>query len=279
MNNTAKQDQPPIGIDLGTTYSAVAYLDETGRPTTVLNNVGEILTPTAVLFDGEDLVIGKEAAKCSVMSPELFAECFKRDMGASSFRQVINDVQIPPEILSGFVLQRLKNDTERKLGAVTEAVITVPAFFDEKRRRATQLAGELAGLKVLDIINEPTAAAIAYGYQQGFLTSNQGPSKAQRILVYDLGGGTFDVTILEISGDIFKALATDGDVRLGGKDFDERIVNHVAEEFAKEHGVDPRSDLEDCAALWLEAQQAKHATLGAESIYSPLYAQRNSHET
>ncbi|MEO2023980.1 MAG: Hsp70 family protein, partial [Pirellulaceae bacterium] len=253
-----KNDQPPIGIDLGTTYSAVAYMDETGRPTTVLNNVGEILTPTALLFDGEDLVIGKEASKCSVMQPKLFAECFKRDMGATAFRQQINGVDIPPEVLSGFVLQRLKEDTERKLGSIQEAVITVPAFFDEKRRRATQAAGALAGLSVLDIINEPTAAAIAYGYQQGFFSENA-EQATTRVLVYDLGGGTFDVTILEIDGDQFRALATDGDVRLGGKDFDERIVAHVADQFVKEHGVDPRSDAEDHAALWLEAQQAKHA--------------------
>jgi molecular chaperone DnaK len=226
---------------------------------TILDNVGEILTPTAVLFDGEDLVIGKEASKCSVMSPELFAECFKRDMGAVSFRQEINGIEIPPEVLSGFVLQRLKQDAERKLGPIQQAVITVPAFFDEKRRRATQLAGRMAGLEVLDIINEPTAGAIAYGYQQGFLNASQRQKPGQRILVYDLGGGTFDVTILEISGDKFRALATDGDVRLGGKDFDERIVSFIADRFVKEHGLDPRSDPEDYAGLWLEAQQAKHA--------------------
>ena len=259
MNESHNPVHPPVGIDLGTTYSAVAYVDETGRPMTILNNVGEILTPTAVLVDQEELVIGKEASKCSVMYPESFAECFKRDMGADTFRQQVQGLAIPPEILSGFVVERLKEDVERKLGPITEAVITVPAFFDEKRRRTTKLAGELAGLKVLDIINEPTAAAIAYGYKSGFLKRDQPQKEGERVLVYDLGGGTFDVTILEIAGDKFRALATDGDVRLGGKDFDERIVTYVADEFVKQHALDPRSSPEDLAALWLEAQQAKHA--------------------
>ena len=266
MSESGKRVQPPIGIDLGTTYSVVAYLDDAGRPTTVINNVGDNLTPTALLFDGDELVVGKEAAKGSVMSPDGFVECFKRDMGASRFRQNINDVEIPPEVLSGFVLQRLKEDAERRLGEIREAVITVPAFFDEKRRRATQAAGALAGFEVLDIINEPTAAALAYGYQSGFLTPGEVHSD-QRLLVYDLGGGTFDVTILDISGDRFCALATDGDVRLGGKDFDERIVSHVADQFLQKHGRDPRSDAADHAALWLEAQQAKHA-LSARQRYT-----------
>ena len=135
-------------------------------------------------------------------------------------------------MLSAFVLERLKEDAERRLGPIRQVVITVPAFFDETRRKATQDAGRLAGLEVLDIINEPTAAAVAFGYHRAVLGRRRRPGQAaERLLVYDLGGGTFDVTILEIDGTTFRTLATDGDVRLGGKDFDERLVNYVAEQF------------------------------------------------
>jgi molecular chaperone DnaK len=248
-----------IGIDLGTTYSCVAYLDSAGRPTTIQNNAGELLTPSAVMVDADDVIIGKEAIKASVFDPSAFAECFKRDMGRDTFRQQVRGLDVPPEVLSAFVLERLKKDAERQLGSVREVVITVPAFFDETRRKATQDAGRLAGLQVLDIINEPTAAAVAYGYQNGFFGPSAPSTQPIRVLVYDLGGGTFDVTILEIVGEQFRALATDGDVQLGGKDFDERIVSHLATKFAAQHGVDPRDDPQDIAQLWLDAQEAKHA--------------------
>ena len=267
--------QPPVGIDLGTTYSVLAYLDSTGRPITVPNELGDLLTPSAILCDGSEIVIGREAVKGSSLSPDLYAECFKRDMGDSSCRQRIRGMEVPPEVLSALVLQRLKTDAQQRLGPIRQAVITVPAFFDETRRKATQEAGRLAGLEVLDIINEPTAAALAFGDCQRFLSGRPAgaggptqvepgsPSEAaadrQRVLVYDLGGGTFDVTILEIEGTRFHALATDGDVRLGGKDFDERLVNHLAQTFADAHGVDPRSDAQDAAQLWTEAQEVKQA--------------------
>lgn len=249
---------PPVGIDLGTTYSAVAYVDHTGRPVCIPNDTGEILTPSAILFDGNDIVIGKEAVRCSVTDPEIFAECFKRDVGSEHYRKEIHGVSVPPEVLSGLILDRIKQDVNRQLGNLEEAVITVPAFFDERRRRATQEAARMAGIRVLDIINEPTAAALAYGFNQGLLRESATDQPA-KILVYDLGGGTFDVTILEVSGRHFRALATDGDVQLGGRDFDERIFDHLAEQFLESHGVDPRSDPEDCAQLWLDAQQTKHS--------------------
>jgi len=257
---TAGEEHPPVGIDLGTTYSVVAYLDTTGRPTTIANHAGDLLTPSALLVDDDEVIVGKEAAKSSVIAPESYAECFKRDMGGSNYHAKLRGLDVPPEVLSAFVLARLKEDAERRLGPITKVVITVPAFFDETRRRATQEAGRLADLEVLDIINEPTAAAVAYGYDRGFLNL-AGPRAAgrMRVLVYDLGGGTFDVTILQIDGNRFEALATDGDVRLGGKDFDERLVNHLAEKFVAAHGVDPRSDLADAAQLWIDAQEAKHA--------------------
>jgi molecular chaperone DnaK len=248
--------QPPIGIDLGTTFSVLAYLDATGRPTTVRNRSGDLLTPSSVLFEDDNVVVGKEACKNSLLAPDSYAEYFKRDMGMGHYRRRVRGQQVHPEVLSAFVLDRLKRDAETKLGPIHRAVITVPAFFDELRRKATQDAGRLAGLDVLDIINEPTAAALSFGFQQG-MAHGSGPPK--RILVYDLGGGTFDVTILEIQGNTFRTLATDGDVCLGGKEFDERLVNHLAEKFLAAHGVDPRSDSQDALQLWRDAEDAKHA--------------------
>jgi molecular chaperone DnaK len=263
--NSPPRPHPPIGIDLGTTYSAIAYLDETGRPTTLANSLGDLLTPSAVLVDQHEIVVGREAAKASAVEPLGYAECFKRDIGTAVYRRDVRGVQVPPEVLSAFILAQLKQDAEQRLGPLKQVVITVPAFFDEARRKATQDAGRLAGWEVLDIINEPTAAALAYGHQHGFLTSPSPPLPVSpspsplRVLVYDLGGGTFDVTILEIEGTQFRAIATDGDVQLGGKDFDERLVDYLAEEFIRQHGADPRSDPSDAAQLWLDAQEIKHS--------------------
>ncbi len=252
--------QPPIGIDLGTTFSVLAYVDATGRPLTVPNALGDLLTPSAVFFDDNDVIVGREARKSSVINPDVFAECFNRDMGIAVYRRKIRGFDVPPEVLSAFVLVRMKQDAEPRLGPIQKVVVTVPAFFDETRRRATQEAGRLAGLDVLDIINEPTAAAVAFGHQHGFLNLRAGGAeKPLRLLVYDLGGGTFDVTVLEITGTQFRALATDGDVQLGGRDFDERLVAHLAEQFQAAHGVDPRSDPQDAAQLWLDATEAKHS--------------------
>lgn len=259
---TQKVSKPvPVGIDLGTTYSLIAHLDPQGRPVSIPNGLGEVLTPSAVLFEDDEVVVGRQAVKASMLSPDRFADCFKRDMGRDAYHRPIRGQAVPPEVLSAFVLAQLKHDAERRTGPVQQAVITVPAFFDETRRKATQDAGRLAGLEVLDIINEPTAAALAYGYQQGLVQPDQdgfqgGP---RRVLVYDLGGGTFDVTILELDGLQFRALATDGDVRLGGRDFDERLVEHIAEQCRQIHGLDPRADPNDAIQLWLEIQDCKHA--------------------
>src|SRR5262249_27709107 len=176
----------------------------------------------------------------------------KRDMGSKVYHKKVNGELMPPEVLSSIILRSLKEDANRKLGSVRKAVITVPAYFDESRRRATVDAGRLAGLEVLDIINEPTAAAIAYGHQIGFLdpTGRAAGDKPLRVLVYDLGGGTFDVTIVEIKGTSFKALATDGDVALGGKDWDEWLVNAAAEDFIRHHREDPRTHPGTMQELW-----------------------------
>ncbi len=235
---------PPVGIDLGTTYSVIAYVDAQGRPCSLLNADGERLTPSVVLFGDDGTIVGKQAVQGSALEPGRTAVCVKRDMGAKFYRQQINGEFLPPEVISSCILRSLKADAERVLGPVSQAVITVPAYFDETRRRATIDAGKLAGLDVLDIINEPTAAAIAYGYQLGYLDASCQLVKGQRlrVLVFDLGGGTFDVTIVEIGKSEFRALATDGDVYLGGRDWDERLVNLAAERFRSQFREDPRQN-------------------------------------
>jgi molecular chaperone DnaK len=253
--------QPPIGIDLGTTYSLLAYLDETGRPVSFRNPLGELLTPSAVIVDEEEIVVGREAVKASAFAPENYAECFKRDMGRAVAQRPVRGLAVPPEVLSAFVLERLKHDAQQRLGPLEKAVITVPAYFDEICRKATQDAGRLAGWEVIDIINEPTAAALCCGFERGlFGLKGKPPSDTpERVLVYDLGGGTFDVTLLEIDGKTFRTIGTDGDVRLGGKDFDKCLLDHVAEKFQSVHRRDPRSDDRDLAQLWRDAQDLKHA--------------------
>ena len=250
---------PAIGIDLGTTYSVVAHVDNHGRPTSIPNAVGEIITPSVVLVDDTGPIVGKEAVMAAAMEPEKIADCAKRDMGSRFYRRKVNGEFLPPEVISSLILRALKADAERKLGPIRNAVITVPAYFDEARRQATVDAGKLAGLHVLDILNEPTAAAIAYGYQLGFLDplGHSTSDKPLRVLVYDLGGGTFDVTIVEIQGNSFKALATDGDNALGGKDWDEVIVKYAAEQFIAQHREDPRDNPSSFQELWLNAETAK----------------------
>ena len=254
--------EPILGIDLGTTFSVAAHLDENGQPVTLVNAEGDRSTPSMVLFDGDDVIVGKEALKAFATEAERVAECAKRDMGNRVFHKPIEGKQYPPEVIGAFVLNKLRVDAAAQIGPVSKAVITVPAYFDEVRRKATQDAGYMAGFEVLDIINEPTAAAVAFGVESGFL-SRQGEARTpQRIVVYDLGGGTFDVTVMEIRGNRYATLATDGDVRLGGFDWDQRLVDLVAEHFIRQFQVDPREDPRTAGKLWRECEDAKR-TLSA----------------
>ncbi len=260
----AELNAPAVGIDLGTTYSAVAYVDPAGRPTTIVNTEGDLITPSVVLFDGATAIVGKEAVKALATDAEHVAECAKRDLGERVFHKVLQGRQYPPEAIQALILNKIKHDARRQLGEFTKVVVTVPAYFDEVRRKATQDAGYMAGLDVLDIINEPTAAAVAFGFQQGFLNTKGEAVKPQKVLVYDLGGGTFDVTVMEIIGTSFTALATDGDVRLGGRDWDQRVMDFVSEAFMAQHGADPRTDANAAGRLWRECEDAKR-TLTARS--------------
>ncbi len=251
-----------VGIDLGTTFSAVAKLDDLGRPQTLINAEGDKLTPSVLLFEGTNVVIGKEAVKAMGTDWEMIAECPKRDLGHRMFHKVLGGRQYPPEALEAWILNKLREDTRKQIGDFEKVVVTVPAYFDEVRRKCTQDAGYIAGFDVMDIINEPTSAAIAFGFQQGFLSSDGNSGPLQRILVYDLGGGTFDVTVMEIDGNEYRALATDGDVQLGGRDWDQRLVDYVTEAFIRQHGLDPREDANTHGLLWRECEDAKR-TLSA----------------
>jgi molecular chaperone DnaK len=258
----SKSPRKAVGIDLGTTYSAVAHLDDTGRPVTLVNAEGDLVTPSAVLFEGSNVVVGKEALKALATEADQVAQCAKRDLGHRAYHKTLEGRQYPPEAIQAWILHKLKVDAQRQIGDFKQVVITVPAYFDEVRRKATQDAGQIAGLEVLDIINEPTAAAVAFGYQHGFMSADGAGQRQQRILVYDLGGGTFDVTVMEIGSREFTALATDGDVLLGGQDWDQRLVDFVAEEFIRTHGLDPREDACTAGRLWRECEDAKR-TLSA----------------
>jgi molecular chaperone DnaK len=259
-----KKTDPAVGIDLGTTFSVIARLDENGQPTTLVNAEGERVTPSVVLFDGDDVVVGREALKAIATEAEHVAECSKREVGHRVFHKAFDGKQYPPEVIEAWILNKLRSDAAAQIGPFERVVITVPAYFDEVRRKATQDAGYMAGFQVLDIINEPTAAAVAFGYLKGYLNLEGQEQPPSRILVYDLGGGTFDVTVMEIRGSQYAALATDGDVQLGGYDWDQRLVDLVAEGFIRLHQVDPREDPTTAGRLWRECEDAKR-TLSARS--------------
>ncbi len=257
-------NHPAVGIDLGTTYSVVAVLDEHGRPQSLPNAEAEKTTPSTLLFDGTDVIVGKEAVKAMATDMDKIADAPKRDLGRRMYHKVIGGRQYPPETLEAWILNKIRVDAGRHIGDVRKVVITVPAYFDEVRRKCTQDAGHMAGFEVMDIINEPTAAAVAFGFQSGYLDVDARGSELQRILVYDLGGGTFDVTVMELSGTDFVTLATDGDVQLGGRDWDERLVDYVAEHFMASYGIDPRENPNAYGLLWRECEDAKR-TLSARS--------------
>jgi len=247
---------------LGTTYSVIAALDDYGRPHAIVNTEGDVITPSFVLFDGPEIVVGKEAVKALSVEAEQVAESAKREVGSRFFHKSIQGTAYPPEVLEAYILNKLRQDAARLIGDFRRVVITVPAYFDENRRKATQDAGYMAGFEVLDILNEPTAAALAFGFQRGLFRTDLSRDSVERVLVYDLGGGTFDVTVMEIRGNEFNALATDGDVQLGGRDWDQRLLDYVAEQFVRRYGLDPREDPNVVGRLWRDCEEAKR-TLSA----------------
>lgn len=237
-----------IGIDLGTTNSCVAVI-EGGEPVVIANAEGARTTPSVVAFSktGERMV-GQVAKRQAITNPERTVSSIKRHMG-SDYKVTIDDKSYTPQEISAMILQKLKGDAESYLGGkVTEAVITVPAYFTDSQRQATKDAGKIAGLDVKRIINEPTAAALAYGIDK---------ESDQKVMVYDLGGGTFDVSIIEMGDGVQEVLATAGNNHLGGDDFDQRIIDWLADEFKKEQGVDLRNDKMAMQRLKEAAEKAK----------------------
>ena len=246
-----------IGIDLGTTNSVVAVM-EGGEPTVITNQEGSRLTPSVVGFakNGERLV-GQLAKRQAVSNPDRTISSIKRHMGEGSYRVTIDDKKYSPEEISAMILQKLKADAEAYLGEkVSQAVITVPAYFNDSQRQATKDAGKIAGLEVLRIVNEPTAASLAYGIDK---------TDDHTIMVYDLGGGTFDVSILDVGDGVFEVKATNGDTHLGGDDFDKKIMDWMVEEFKKAEGIDLSTDKMAMQRLREAAEKAKIELSGVMS--------------
>ncbi|MDA9862399.1 molecular chaperone DnaK [Acidimicrobiia bacterium] len=236
-----------VGIDLGTTNSVVAVL-EGGEPAVVANAEGNRTTPSIVAFKGEEVLVGELAKRQAITNPDNTIRSIKREIG-TSWKQEFEGSEYTPQEISARILQKLKRDAEAYLGEdVTEAVITVPAYFNDAERQATKEAGKIAGLNVLRIINEPTAASLAYGLEN---------SEDQKILVYDLGGGTFDVSVLEISEGVFEVKSTAGDSKLGGDDWDQKVMDWLVEKFKSSTGIDISSDKMAMQRIKEGAEKAK----------------------
>ena len=241
-----------IGIDLGTTFSVMAHVDENGKGQIIPNAESERITPSVILFDGTTAIVGSAAKQNAVAEPEKIVDFVKREMGKSKtdFNREFGGKLWSAEELSALVLRKMKQDGEKFLGQpITDAVITVPAYFSDTERTATMHAGQLAGFNVLQILNEPTAAALAYGMDKR--------EANETVFVFDLGGGTFDVTIMRIAENHIQMIASSGDHKLGGKDWDDIIVNWVSEEFDRQFGDNPLLDLHSYQDLYNRALTAK----------------------
>ena len=264
------QEGHAVGIDLGTTFSSLAQLDDQGNPVSIPNEDDELETPSLVLLvEGGHVIVGPNRMRAAMEDPEHVVERIKRYMGESSFDRTFDGKKITPEFLSALILKKLRQDTEKRIGKIGNVVITVPYYFNDARRKATQDAGRIAGLNVVDIINEPTAATLTYAWHRSELgaAAREG-GRPRMALVYDLGGGTFDVTCVRYTPSHFRVLATDGDVHLGGVDWNDRLLDHVADEFKARHGDDPRSSpatvqmlRNDCDLAKLELSENMQTTI------------------
>lgn len=253
------QEGQTVGIDLGTTFSTIAQVDENGAPVAIPNEDDEVETASLILLaESGHVVVGPNRTRAAMEEPKNVVECIKRQMGAQDFERTFDGHPITPEFLSALILKKLKQDAEQRIGKIGNAVITVPYYFNDARRKATEDAGRIAGLNVVDIINEPTAATLTYAWERGELGVGAWTGgKPKKTLVYDLGGGTFDVTVVQHTPNHFQVLATDGDVHLGGVDWNERLVEHVCAEFKNRHGVDPRESDQTWQVLRNDCDLAK----------------------
>ena len=260
----ANDDDIVLGIDLGTTFSAMCHVNAYGKPEIVSNAEGRSTTPSVVHFyDESGVVVGEEAVKMCVIDPGNVVRFIKRHMGEDDFTLEFFGRDYSPQEISALILRKLKEDAEELLGTtIRDAVVTVPAYFNSAQRGATNEAGRIAGLNVLSIINEPTAAAIAYGLDR--------IGGERKLLVFDLGGGTFDVTVMDIRGTRLTTLASDGNAELGGKDWDDQLLNYVAEQFDEKFGVDPRDDPAPYQELYERVLHAKVSLSSKERAIVPV---------
>ncbi len=257
-----------FGIDLGTTYSCISYIDEYGKPVVLKNSDGEHTTPSVVMVESENnIIVGMEAKRSIEMEPDKTVQFIKRKMGKENDTVTLNGTVYHAPEISSMILKKIVNDANEELRqtgvlgdgeSVKDVVITCPAYFGMNERQATKTAGELAGLNVLNIINEPTAAAISYGVS--------GNDKNETVLVYDLGGGTFDITVMRIEGNDISVVCTGGDDQLGGKDWDEALMEYVTERYEEENGEDLSEDPETIAALYVDVEVWKKALTSREKV-------------
>ena len=261
------QEGRTVGIDLGTTFSTLAYLNEEGVPIPIVNDDGEQELPSLILLaDSGHVVVGPNKMRAAMEDPDNVVDRIKRHMGETEdeYKKTFDGKEITPEFLSALILKKLKQDAEKQLGKIGNAVITVPYYFNDLRRKATQDAGKIAGLHVIDIINEPTAATLTYAWKDNALGEMAENEKPRHVLVYDLGGGTFDVTVVSCAQNHFRVLATDGDVMLGGVDWNDRLLNYAADQFQQEHGIDFREVASAEQMIRYECDQAKVALSQSE---------------
>ncbi|MGQ9574402.1 MAG: Hsp70 family protein [Thermoguttaceae bacterium] len=248
-----------VGIDLGTTFSTVGQVDENGTPVAIPNEDGEVETASVILLtERGHVIVGPNRARAALEDPENVVERIKRHMGDVEYKRTFDGRPITPEFVSALILKKLKQDAEKRIGPIANAVITVPYYFNDARRKATEDAGRIAGLNVIDIMNEPTAATLTYAWKQGELgATGREATRPRRALIYDLGGGTFDVTVVRYTPTHFQVLATDGDVQLGGVDWNDRLLDYVADEFKARFGQDPRESPRTVQILRNECDVAK----------------------
>lgn len=257
-----------FGIDLGTTYSCISYIDEYGKPVVLKNSDGDHTTPSVVMVESEkNIIVGTEAKRSIEVEPDKTVQFIKRKMGKENDVVTLNGTTYHAPEISSMILKKIVNDANEELiqtgvlkdgESIRDVVITCPAYFGMNERQATKSAGELAGLNVLNIINEPTAAAISYGVS--------GSDKNETVLVYDLGGGTFDITVMSISGSDISVVCTGGDDQLGGKDWDEALMEYVIERYEEENGEDLSEDPETVAALYVDVETWKKALTAREKV-------------
>lgn len=257
-----------FGIDLGTTYSCISYIDEYGKPVVLKNSDGDHTTPSVVMVESADnIVVGTEAKRSIEIEPDKTVQFIKRKMGRENDTVNLNGIEYHAPEISSMILKKLVSDANEELRQtgvlvdgemIRDVVITCPAYFGMNERQATKTAGELAGLNVLNIINEPTAAAISYGVS--------GEKKNETVLVYDLGGGTFDITVMNISGNNISVVCTGGDDQLGGKDWDEKLMDYVIERYEEENGEDLTEDPETIASLYVDVETWKKSLTSREKI-------------